>query len=54
MSHLFFVDDCFLYFRADEGEASTIKEIIREYEDASGQQNNCTKSTISFSQNVHE
>ena len=49
MSHLFFANDCFLYFKANEGEASIIKEIIKEYGYAYGQQINCQKSTISFS-----
>ena len=37
VSHLFFVDDCFLFFKATMAESSIIKEFLIQYEIASGQ-----------------
>ena len=31
ISHLFFADDYFLYFRADENKVCTVKQILQEY-----------------------
>ena len=52
IAHLFFVDDCFIYFRANEYETRVVKQILGEYGIASGQRVNFTKSSISFSGNV--
>ena len=52
ISHLFFADDCFIYFRANEQETKVVKQILEEYGIASGQRVNFTKSSISFSRNV--
>ena len=52
ISHLFFADDCFIYFRANEHETRVVKQILGEYGIASGQRVNFTKSSISFSCNV--
>ena len=49
--HLFFDDDCFIYFRANEHETRVVKQILGEYGIASGQRVNFTKSSISFSRN---
>lgn len=54
VSHLFFADDSFLFFRTNQTEASTIKQILAIYGGASGQLVNFTKSFISFSANVHD
>ncbi|KAH9724860.1 putative reverse transcriptase/RNA-dependent DNA polymerase [Citrus sinensis] len=54
VTHLFFADDNFLYFRANQVEASTVKQILTTYGCASGQLVNFTKSYISFSANVHD
>lgn len=53
VSHLFFVDDSFLFFRANHVEAFIIKQILAIYGCASGQLVNFTKSTVSFSANVN-
>lgn len=52
ISHLLFVDDCFLFFRANALETSSIKQCLEEYELASGQKVNYQKSAISFSPNT--
>jgi hypothetical protein len=36
ISHLLFVDDCFLFFRVDDSEAQVMKNILHTYELASG------------------
>ncbi|CAH9105008.1 unnamed protein product [Cuscuta europaea] len=54
VSHLFFVDDSFLFFKANMIECTAVKEILKEYEDNSGQAVNFTKSTLSFSPNIQE
>jgi len=37
VSHLLFADDCFLFFRAEEEQAQRMKNILLNYEAASGQ-----------------
>jgi ribonuclease HI len=54
ISHLLFADDCFLFFRADEHEAQTMKDILATYEAASGQAISLPKSEIFCSRNVHQ
>ncbi|XP_024190440.1 uncharacterized protein LOC112194431 [Rosa chinensis] len=38
ISHLFFADDSFIFFKAERGDCATLKTILQEYEYASGQQ----------------
>ena len=52
VSHLFFADDSFLFFKASTVECSTIKHILAEYEAISGQSIHFKKSGIFFSPNV--
>ncbi|KAH9708700.1 reverse transcriptase domain-containing protein [Citrus sinensis] len=52
VTHLFFVDDCFLFFHANEQEARIIKQLLASYGAASGQVVNYNKSSISYSANV--
>jgi hypothetical protein len=52
ISHLLFADDCFLFFRASDSEAGTMKNILSTYEAASGQAINLQKSEIYCSRNV--
>ena len=52
ISHLFFTDDYFLYFRANVSETKVIKQILHDYGAALGQRINFQKSSISFSRNV--
>src|SRR4051812_12551253 len=54
ISHLFFADDSLLFARASEEEAGRIKQILGDYEKASGQSINVDKSEVSFSSNVSE
>jgi hypothetical protein len=52
LSHLLFADDCFLFFRADIREAQCMKRILNDYEKASGQAINYSKSEVYFSRNT--
>lgn len=52
ITHLLFADDIFLFFKSTTDEASTVKEILNEYEAWSGQAVNYQKSAIFFSLNV--
>ncbi|KAH9665893.1 putative reverse transcriptase/RNA-dependent DNA polymerase [Citrus sinensis] len=52
VSHLFFADDSFLFFRANQQEAVLMRNILASYSRASGQKVNFNKSSISFSANV--
>ncbi|KAL9676640.1 hypothetical protein QQ045_004856 [Rhodiola kirilowii] len=54
ISHLFFADDSIFFIRARSGEAQKLKEILRQYEEATGQRINFQKSEISFSRNCPE
>ena len=52
ISHLFFADDCYLFFKATEVEVDNMKRILNIYESISGQQINFGKSTVVFSPNT--
>jgi len=52
VSHLLFVDDCFLFFKANEDQAHAMKNILSTYELASGQAISLPKSEIYCSCNV--
>jgi len=52
VSHHLFVDDCFLFFKADEGQANVMKNILATNETASGQTISLPKSEIYCSRNV--
>ena len=54
VSHLFFADDCLLFFKANHTEARIMKSLLAVYGAASGQQVNYNKSVLSFSANVDE
>jgi len=49
ISHLLFVDDCFLFFRVDDNEAQVMKNILHTYKLASGQAISLPKSEVFFS-----
>ncbi|XP_074287942.1 uncharacterized protein LOC141613105 [Silene latifolia] len=53
VSHLFFADDSLIFLKANLREAEVITNIIRRYEDASGQLVNLEKTTVSFSKGVN-
>lgn len=52
ISHLFFGDDSIIFSRASMHEIIRIKQILHNYEVASGQKINFKKSKLSFSHNV--
>lgn len=52
VSHLFFVDDSFLFFKATYNGALLIKNLLTVYAQASGQVVNFNKSLILFSANM--
>jgi hypothetical protein len=54
ISHLLFADDCFLFFRATESEARVMQNILKTYEEASGQAISFPKSEVFYSKVVSE
>lgn len=54
ISHLLFADDCIIFGDATIGGACSIRNILKEYELASGQKINLAKSLIYFGTNVGE
>ncbi|KAA3489038.1 reverse transcriptase [Gossypium australe] len=52
--HLLFADDCILFAEATERDAISLKQILMEYKQNSGQCVNFKKSTIFFSTNTQE
>lgn len=54
ISHLFFADDCFLFFRAKEAEAGMIARCLKAYSMLTGQKVNYGKSGLCVSPNVDE
>ncbi|KAA3469410.1 reverse transcriptase [Gossypium australe] len=52
ITHLFFTDDCILFGDASNKGASMVRDVIRDYEMASGQRVNFDKSLIYFGANV--
>ncbi|KAM0834186.1 hypothetical protein ACQ4PT_063778 [Festuca glaucescens] len=49
ISHLLFADDTLLFFRAEEGEASRVRQVIENYAASTGQLVNDSKCSIQFS-----
>jgi hypothetical protein len=54
VSHLLFADDSLLFFRADRESAEEIKDVLRVYCRASGQQVNMDKSSIHFAKGCNQ
>ena len=52
INHLFFADDSFLFFRADEEESTCMKNCLDDYALASGKIVNFDKSSVLFSSNT--
>lgn len=54
INHLFFADDCYLFFKATPNDTAATSAILYEYEACSGQSINLSKSEILFSPNVSD
>lgn len=54
ISHLLFADDCYFFFKATGGEATSMKNILTRYEAMSGQAINLQKSAVVFSPNTRD
>jgi hypothetical protein len=52
VSHLFFVDDCLLFCKANLFQWLRIQEILQLYEHASGQKLNREMTSIFFNRNT--
>ena len=52
VSHILFANDSLFFFRASETECNVMKKLLLQYEEASGQGVNFSKSGIMFSSNV--
>ncbi|WKA07960.1 hypothetical protein VitviT2T_025728 [Vitis vinifera] len=54
VSHLFFADDSYLFFKATESESWSLKQILLRYQNLSGQEINLNKSALTFSRNTDD
>ena len=54
ISHLFFADNSYFFFKACPRECNRIRDWLGRYERASEQRINLEKSTVAFSPNVTE
>ena len=52
ISHLFFADDSLIFCKASLEEHDVLQRVLKVYECASGQQLNCTKTSLFFSSNT--
>ena len=52
ISHLFFDDNSLIFCKASLEECDALQRVLRVYECASGQQLNCTKTSLFFSSNT--
>lgn len=52
LTHLFFADDSIIFIKAESKEIDTLKRILKEYEQASGQTINLDKSSFMTSNNM--
>ncbi|WJZ86110.1 hypothetical protein VitviT2T_005601 [Vitis vinifera] len=54
VSHLFFANDSYLFFKATESESRSLKQILLQYQNLSGQEINLNKSALTFSRNTDD
>ena len=54
ISHLFFADDTLIFYRATKEEAQQVMQILKIYENASGQMINADKSSVLFEKNMQK
>ena len=54
MSHLFFTDDSLLFCQENDNDCQSVLDILRTYEQASGQQINRGKTQLFFSSNTKQ
>lgn len=54
VSHILFADDCFFFVKANPMESYVFRDILIDFANASGQEINFEKSSVSFSGNVKE
>ncbi|XP_060974183.1 uncharacterized protein LOC133039333 [Cannabis sativa] len=52
VSHMVFADDSYVFCQAHNGSAGSVLSLLRQFENASGQQINFAKSSLFFSPNV--
>jgi hypothetical protein len=52
VSHLLFADVCFIFCRSNLSETRKLMEVLKTYEEASGQEINLSKSEVFFSRNI--
>ena len=53
ISHLFFADDSYLFFKSSLAEAEVVRDILLRFEQVSDQAVNYGKSEVMFSSNIH-
>ncbi|RVW95923.1 hypothetical protein CK203_025818 [Vitis vinifera] len=54
VSHLFFADNSYLFFKATESESRNLTQILLRYQNLSGQEINLNKSALTFSRNTDD
>ncbi|KAL0327910.1 UNVERIFIED_CONTAM: putative mitochondrial protein [Sesamum calycinum] len=54
ISHLLFADDTLIFSQASPDNCQTIREVLETYREASGQEINFSKSSVTFSRNTRE
>lgn len=54
ISHLLFADDSLIFYKADELNCSNLRNILKTYEEASGESINYSKSAVVFSPNINQ
>ncbi|XP_060972193.1 uncharacterized protein LOC133038153 [Cannabis sativa] len=53
ISHMLFADDSYVFCRANENDSTKVLTLLKDFERASGQMVNFSKSSVFFSANIH-